>query len=82
MTLVDLECARRLLESDDPDVALMFVRGECVVLPVNEIDDAHRMLTITRRRDLPPDLVAAPLTDERVAALACRLDNVARDLGG
>lgn len=82
MPLVDRECTRRLLESDDPDVALVFVRGECVVLPVNEIDEAHRMLTITQRRDLPADFVAAPLTDDRVEALACCLDNVARDFGG
>ncbi|WP_055480244.1 hypothetical protein [Sphaerimonospora mesophila] len=82
MPLVDRECARRLLESDDPDVALVFVRGECLVLPVDEIDDEHRGLVIIRRSDLPDDLVGAPISDDRVEALACRLDNAARDLGG
>ncbi|MFC0866031.1 hypothetical protein ACFHYQ_27405 [Sphaerimonospora cavernae] len=82
MPLVDRECARRLLESDDPDVALVFVRGECLVLPVDEIDDEHRGLVIMQRRDLPDAFVAAPISDDRVEALACRLDNAARDLGG
>ena len=81
MLLIDRECVRRLLDSPDPDAALVFVRGACVVLPEGEIDDAHRGLVVTRRRDLTSLLGEDELTDERLDDLATRLDNVVRDLG-
>lgn len=81
MLLIDRECVRRLLRSPDPDTALVFVRGECVVLAEGEIDDAHRGLVVVRRRDLESLLGGGELTDRRLDELANRLDNVVRDLG-
>lgn len=81
MTLIDPDCVRRLLESADPDVALVFVRGECVVLPLDEIDERHRSLVVVRRADLPEAESDEPVTEERVEVLARCLENAARDLG-
>jgi hypothetical protein len=93
MSLVDQECVRRLIESADPDVALVFVRGECVIRSLVEIEreieeraaagggTAHRTLVIVRREDIPGLLSGQPMTEEWIASLANCLDNVARDLG-
>ncbi|MCT9935231.1 hypothetical protein N5079_34020 [Planotetraspora sp. A-T 1434] len=81
MSLVDPECVRRLLESADPDVALVYVRGECVVLPVDQIDDRHQAMVIMRRADVREIRAGGPVTEEQVQSLARCLDNVARDLG-
>ncbi|MFO7252096.1 MAG: hypothetical protein DIU60_015225 [Actinomycetes bacterium] len=81
MLLIDRECVRRLLDAPDPDAALVFVRGDCVVLPEGEIDEGHRGLVVIRRRDLRPFLGEGELTDERLDEVANRLDNVVRDLG-
>jgi hypothetical protein len=81
MLLIDRECVRRLLESPDPDTALVFVRGDCVLLSEDEIDDAHRGLVVARRRDLDTLLGGGGLTDQRLDEVATRLDNVVRDLG-
>jgi len=81
MLLIDRECVRRLLESPNPDTALVFVRGDCVLLAEEEIDDAHRGLVVVRRRDLDSLLGGGELTDERLDEVANRLDNVVRDLG-
>ncbi|WP_327048603.1 hypothetical protein OG320_12380 [Microbispora sp. NBC_01189] len=82
MALLDPDCVRRLLESADPDVALVFVRGECLVLPLDQIDERHRPLVIARRADLPEAAGDLPVTEERVETLTRCLENVARDLGG
>ncbi|GII31119.1 hypothetical protein [Planotetraspora mira] len=93
MSLVDQECVRQLIESPDPDVALVFVRGECVIRSLGEIEreieegsraegvKPHRTLVIVRREDIPGVLSGRPVTEERIASLAHCLDNVARDLG-
>jgi hypothetical protein len=81
MLLVDRECVRRFLESPNPDATLVFVRGDCVVLPDGEIDDAHRGLVVARRADLDPLLGEGELTEHRLDEVAHRLDNVVRDLG-
>lgn len=81
MLLIDRECVRRFLSSPNPDAALVFVRGDCVVLGEGEIDDAHRGLVVARRRDLDPLLGDGDVTDERLDEVAVRLDNVVRDLG-
>ncbi|GAA1265082.1 hypothetical protein Psi02_63390 [Planotetraspora silvatica] len=96
MSLVDQECVRQLIESPDPDVALVFVRGECVIRSLGEIEremreieegvqaegvKPHRTLVIVRREDIPGVLSGQPVTEERIASLAHCLDNVARDLG-
>lgn len=82
MSLIDRECVRRLLESKDADATLVFVRGDCVVLPAAEIDDAHRGLVIATREDVAAGLGdgGAP-SDQALDDLAVRLDNVVRDLG-
>ncbi|NUP67967.1 MAG: hypothetical protein HOV96_22090 [Nonomuraea sp.] len=82
MSLIDRECVRQLLESKDPDATLVFVRGDCVVLPAAEIDDAHKGLVIATREDVASGLGdgAAP-SDQALDDLAVRLDNVVRDLG-
>ncbi|MFF0306977.1 hypothetical protein ACFYSC_06095 [Streptosporangium sp. NPDC004379] len=81
MALVDRECVRQLLEAEDPDTALVFVRGECLVLVSGQIDDDHRPLVVARRRDLPESLSGDTVTGEQLDALANCLDNAARDLG-
>ncbi|MDP9864815.1 MULTISPECIES: hypothetical protein [Streptosporangium] len=81
MALIDRECVRRLLESPDPDTALVFVRGDCLVLEKGEIDDDHRALIIARRRDVADFTAGDVVTDEQLDLLADRLDNVARDIG-
>ncbi|MCK2213786.1 hypothetical protein MF672_008290 [Actinomadura sp. ATCC 31491] len=79
--LIDRECVRRLLESDRDDATLVFVRGECVVLPDAEVDDAHRGLVVARRDEVLAQLPSQELTDQVLDDLAHRLDNVVRDLG-
>ncbi|MEV4456927.1 hypothetical protein [Microbispora sp. NPDC049633] len=81
MALLDPDCVRRLLESADPDVALVFVRGECLVLPIDEIDERHRKLVVARRADLPEAHSDEPVTEERVETLTRCLENAVRDLG-
>ncbi|MEU6723194.1 hypothetical protein ABZ917_05730 [Nonomuraea wenchangensis] len=80
--LIDRECVRALMESDRDDATLVYVRGECVVLPDAEVDEAHRGLVIARRDEL---LARVPrggeLTDQMLDNLAHRLDNIVRDLG-
>jgi hypothetical protein len=81
MSLIDLECVRRLLESEQPDATLVFVRGDSVVLPADEVDDAHKGLVIAHRDELAARLPQDGLSEEALEDLATRLDNIARDLG-
>lgn len=81
MSLIDRDCVRRLLESDEPDATLVFVHGDCVVLPADRIDDAHRGLVVVGRDELLALLSGGDITDRRLDDLAHRLDNVVRDLG-
>ncbi|GAA4580153.1 hypothetical protein GCM10023194_07720 [Planotetraspora phitsanulokensis] len=92
MSIVDQECVRRLIESADPNVALVFVRGECVIRSLDEIEreieeaaaggaKPRRTLVIVRREDIPGVLSGQPVTEERLASLTHCLDNIARDLG-
>ncbi|GAA5066080.1 hypothetical protein HNP84_001210 [Thermocatellispora tengchongensis] len=80
-TLIDRECVRELLRSDRDDATLVFVRGECVVLPAAEIDEAHRGMVIASRADLMSLIPGGDLSDQDIDTLAARLDNVVRDLG-
>lgn len=82
VALVEPDCVRRLLESPDPDTAVVFVRGECVVLGESDIDERHRRLVIVRRRDLPEVRSGAPITDELVESVMWRIDHLARDFCG
>ncbi|MEO3874350.1 hypothetical protein ABGB18_36625 [Nonomuraea sp. B12E4] len=82
MSLIDRECVRELLQSSHSDATLVFVRGDCVVVPATEVDDAHKGLIIASRDDIAPYVPAGPVTDETLDALAHCLDNIARDLGG
>ncbi|MBB5775523.1 hypothetical protein [Nonomuraea jabiensis] len=81
MSLIDLECVRQLLQSEHPDATLVFVRGDCVVLPADEVDDAHKGLVIASRDELAARLPEGGLSEEAMEELAIRLDNIARDLG-
>lgn len=81
MRLIDRECVKRLLESPEPDATLVFVQGDCVVMPGSRIDDAHRGLVIARRDDFAPLFADRVLTDRELDDLAHRLDNTVRDLG-
>ncbi|GII56923.1 hypothetical protein Pth03_53120 [Planotetraspora thailandica] len=81
MVLVDRECVRRLLESADPNVALVFKRGSCVILPIDQIEDRCRTMVIVRRADIPDIRAGRPVTEERIESLAWCFDNMARDLG-
>ncbi|TMR98958.1 hypothetical protein [Nonomuraea basaltis] len=78
--LIDRECVRRLLTSEQPDATLVFVRGDCVVLPAADVDDAHKGLVIARRDEVAAKLPDR-LTDKVLDDLAHRLDNIVRDLG-
>ena len=80
MLLVDRECVRRLIEAPDPDAVLVFVRGECVVMPARDLDDLHRRLVIAKREDVADFLSPGPAGDEQLDLMAQRLDNLARDL--
>jgi hypothetical protein len=82
MLLVDRECVRRLLESANPDVALVFVRGNCEVMPIDQIEERRRTMVIVRRGDIREVRAGGPVTEEQIESLARCLDNVARDLGG
>ncbi|MFF0772096.1 hypothetical protein ACFYUK_24640 [Nonomuraea wenchangensis] len=80
--LIDRECVRALLESDRDDATLVYVRGECVVLPDAEVDEAHRGLVIARRDELLGRVPRGEkLSDQLLDNLAHRLDNIVRDLG-
>ncbi|MEU4508629.1 hypothetical protein AB0G05_03950 [Nonomuraea wenchangensis] len=80
--LIDRECVRALLESDRDDATLVYVRGECVVLPDAEVDEAHRGLVIARRDELLARVSRGEkLSDQLLDSLAHRLDNIVRDLG-
>ena len=79
--LIDRECVRRLLTSEDSDATLVFVRGDCLVMPAAEVDDAHKGLVIARRDEVKAQLPEGDLTDKVLENLADRLDNVVRDLG-
>ncbi|MGV9379299.1 hypothetical protein ACWDRB_26005 [Nonomuraea sp. NPDC003707] len=81
MSLIDLECVRQLLQSEEPDATLVFVQGDCVVLPADEVDDAHKGLVIARRDELAARVPEGGLSEEALEDLATRLDNIARDLG-
>jgi hypothetical protein len=82
MSLIDRECVRELLESKKAEPTLVFVRGDCVVIPAAEIDDAHKGLVIATREEAMAQLHdgGAP-SDQALDDLAVRLDNVVRDLG-
>jgi hypothetical protein len=79
--LVDRECVRRLLTSQDDDATLVFVRGDCLVIPAAEVDDAHKGLVIARRDEITAVVPGGDLTDQVLDNLAHRLDNIVRDLG-
>ncbi|MEW9549811.1 hypothetical protein [Nonomuraea sp. NPDC050783] len=79
--LIDRECVRRLLEADRDDATLVFVRGECVVLPDAEVDEAHRGLIVARRDEVLAWVPAGQPADQLLDDLAHRLDNIVRDLG-
>ncbi|MEV5888480.1 hypothetical protein [Nonomuraea fuscirosea] len=81
MSLIDKECVRQLLESGQPDATLVFVRGDCVVLPASDVDEAHRGLVIARRDEVIAQLPEGEPTEDELDRLAIRLDNVVRDLG-
>jgi phosphoenolpyruvate carboxylase len=81
MSLIDKECVRQLLGSQHPDATLVFVRGDCVVLPAAEVDDAHKGLVIARRDEVMAQLPDDAPTDQMLDDLAVRLDNIVRDLG-
>ncbi|MEO3886467.1 hypothetical protein [Nonomuraea sp. B5E05] len=81
MSLIDPECVRQLLDSRHQDATLVYVRGDCVVLPAAEVDDAHRSLVIASRDEVAAQFPDEGPTDETLEAVATRLDNIVRDLG-
>ncbi|KAB8196722.1 hypothetical protein FH608_008445 [Nonomuraea phyllanthi] len=81
MSLIDRDCVRELLTSRHSDATLVYVRGECVVLPADEVDDAHKGLVVASRDDIAARLPEGEPSEQQLEDLAIRLDNVARDLG-
>jgi hypothetical protein len=79
MALVGKEIATELMASSDPDVALVYACGSCVVRSVGEAGNPGGVI-IARRRDIP--VQGGPMTDDELEKLAVILDNMARDLGG
>ncbi|NUR83550.1 MAG: hypothetical protein HOY71_05620 [Nonomuraea sp.] len=81
MLLIDRECVRRLLDAPDPDAVLVFMGGECLVVPATRVDAAHSELVIVHRRDIAELMPGTSFSDDELDRVAHRLDNIVRDLG-
>ena len=79
MALVDKEIVSELVASGDPDAALVFSRGSCVVRSGEEAGSSGGVV-IARRRDIPAQ--RGQMTEEQLEKLALALDNMARDMCG
>ncbi|TDC84032.1 hypothetical protein [Actinomadura sp. 7K507] len=80
MKLVDREIVRELAKSPDPEAALVFANGECVIVSVGSaVPDAG--VLIARRHEIEAELFGGAVSEDRLNAIAHRLDNRARDLG-
>ena len=79
MALVGKKVVTELVASSDPDAALVYRRGSCVVGSADEAGDPGGVI-IARRRDIPAQ--DGQMTDDELEKLAVTLDNIARDLGG
>lgn len=81
MLLVDRAAVQQLVESSDPDAALVYKHGSCLVVSGGSADNPDAGLLVTRRRDITATLSGDAVTDEQLDAVAHRLDNTVRDLG-
>ena len=83
MRLVDLGIVRELVRSHDPDAALVFARGDCVIVSLEETVEPDAGVLIVRRREIiaAADVSGGTLQEEELRALAHCLDNRTRDLG-
>ena len=79
MALVDKEITTELMASSDPDAALVYESGSCVVRSAGEAGKPGGMI-IVRRRDIPAQ--RREMTDDELEKLTVILDNMARDLSG
>lgn len=79
MQVVDEEVARELMRSPDPDAALVFVKGRCLVVSLAEDATPGAGVLIARRREITTEPPEA-LSGARLHAIACCLDNRARDM--
>lgn len=68
------------MESQDPEAALVFAGGECVVASVADAAPYAGVL-IVRRHEIEPELAGGAVSDETLDTVARCLDNRARDLG-
>lgn len=80
MQLVDRETVRELAESQDPEAALVCTNGECVVVSLGAAAPATGVL-IARRHEIEAELSGSAVSQERLDALAHRLDRRAKDMG-
>jgi hypothetical protein len=80
MRLVDQRVVRELVQSQDPDAALVFTGGDCVVVSVGETVEPETGVLIVRRREIA-GVCGEPVGEDRLRVLAHCLDNRARDLG-
>jgi hypothetical protein len=81
MQLVDLDIVRDLAQSHDPDAALVFVGGDCVIVSLAETAEPDTGVLIVRRREvIAADVSGGTLREDQLRALAHCLDNRARDL--
>jgi hypothetical protein len=82
MRLVDLDIVRELVQSHDPNAALVFAGGDCVIVSLEETTEPDAGVLIVRRREIiAADVSGGTLREEKLRALAHCLDNRARDLG-
>lgn len=81
MQLVDREIVRELAESPDPEAALVFTNGDCVVVSLGKAAVPAAGVLIARRHEIEAELSGSPASPERLDAVAHRLDNRARDMG-
>jgi hypothetical protein len=82
MRLVDLDIVRELVQSHDPNAALVFAGGDCVIVSLEETAEPDAGVLIIRRREIiAADVSGGTLREEKLRALADCLDNRARDLG-
>lgn len=81
MLLVDRDVVRELAASPDPDAALVFTHGGCVVVHVGADAVPDEGVLIVRRHEIEHEVAGGAVPDERLDAVAHRLDNMARDIG-
>jgi hypothetical protein len=82
MRLVELDIVRELVQSRDPNAALVFAGGDCIIVSLEETAEPDAGVLIVRRREvIAADVSGGTLREDKLRVLAHCLDNRVRDLG-